>query len=65
MTILSSQPDGFGFFPGDRRQINVRREGAVWAAYVGGERLRETFATKVQAEAGAIACAKANPEADS
>lgn len=75
MSILSSMPDGVGYFygfrDGDHRQINVRREGedetdplwkaVLWFAYVGGERLSEGHETKDQAEAAAIKWAEDNP----
>lgn len=73
MSILSTLPDGFGFYygfrEGDYRQINVRYEPdvigstvQVWRAYVGGDDIGGTFGTKDEAEACAITWAIANPE---
>ena len=76
MSILSTRPDGFGYYyahrAGDHRQINVRYEGgpgstrlnALWVAYVGGEPIGQDYASKDSAEAAAIAWAVANPPTD-
>lgn len=60
MSILSREPDGQGFYYAVIRgvQINVRKEGPWWAAYVGGDHVG-LFQSKVQAEAHAINVAKA------
>jgi hypothetical protein len=72
MSILSEEPDHFGFFYGfvddDHRQVNVRREGEAinephWKAYVGGDRIEGNWQSKAEAEAAAIAWLKANPDA--
>lgn len=67
MSILSREMDGFHFYYGyyrnDRRQINVRQEGADWVAYVGGEPIGR-YQSKAAAEAGAIQYIEANPEAN-
>lgn len=72
MSILSSRPDGYGFYYGlapDGRQINVRFEvingicePMRYIAYVGGEQLPTGYIFKDEAEAAAIAWAKENPE---
>lgn len=65
MTILSQQPDGMGFYygflMGYALQVNVRKEGQEWIAYVGGERVG-AYMTKNAAEAGAVAELKAGAE---
>lgn len=70
MTILSTEPDGMGFYygniEGDRRQINVRLaerniDTDVWHAFVGGELVGIGF-DKDEAEEVAIKWAKENPE---
>lgn len=71
MSILSSVPDGCGFFYGfakpDMRQINVRRElqedkpAFAWRAYAGGEPVGY-YGSKDLAEEASIAWLKANPE---
>lgn len=64
-SILSQQPDGFGYFYGfrwpDSRQINVKQESGHWAAWVGGNRV-VAARDKQEAEAMAIAWMDRNPE---
>jgi hypothetical protein len=54
----------FGFMPGDRRRIDVKlgEWSSRWWAYVDGITLKETYATKDEAEAAAIEVLKATPE---
>lgn len=64
-SILSSQPDGCGYFygftKGDCRQINVRYENNFWLAYVGDDEVSGPHISKHFAEAAAIKWAKENP----
>ena len=66
-TILSSEPDGMGFYygcaPGEFRQINVKRVGpSSWEIYVAGD-LVGTAESKAKAETKALLWCSANPEA--
>jgi hypothetical protein len=71
-TILSREPDGFGYYygfaPGDHRQINVRRGPVdlLWRAFVGGVRVGDgetgVWNTKEEAEAAALAWAEQTRE---
>lgn len=70
MSILSKQPDGFGFYygykDGDYRQINVRQEmnwfGYQWYAYVGGIRIPGSYGCKDHAEEAALKYMEDNPD---
>lgn len=77
-SILSSQPDGCGFYygfaPDDARQINVKSELGIfckdgqsfhplrWTASVGGEPIEGGWASKAEAEAAAIKWIAENPD---
>lgn len=67
MSILSKDCDGLGFFwaylGDDYRQINVRLEHDGWVAYVHGDRIG-VYTSKADAEDGAIAWIRANPQAE-
>ena len=67
MSILSSKPDGLGFYygfvPRDCRRVDVREEGSVWYGYVGGEQV-VTAPTKDEAERVAVKYIEDNPEVE-
>lgn len=67
MSILSERQDAYGFhygfLEGDHRQINVRKEGGYWVAYVGGDKVASQCGTKDQAETAAIEWITGQPRA--
>lgn len=68
MSRLSTLPDGIGFFygvplvdEGDNRQLNVRKEGDCWFAYVEDVSPRSgPHASRDEAEAGGVAWMRGN-----